>query len=215
MRTTLALALMSLLPFMGMAQKLPEFKPRAQGFLFLPISLKDPVFNGLADVMGQVDGSFSMPLYKGLGLGVGGNHTWYELNEDALAPELTMGRVNRLLLYGKLSWGHYTSERTFYELNAKFGPAIWDWKCSTCMDSRRQTDFSWGINAAYFIHATENLAFGISVGYHRDLSEFAPGVIGMERFPGRTDMGGPYRFLNIGLGFSTGFQRSREGEVGW
>jgi hypothetical protein len=216
MRPALLVVAIGLLCVTGRAQSAQEFKPRAQGFLVLPVVLKDPVLTGLADVMGQVDGSFSMPVYKGLGIGVGANHTWYELNEGALAPEVTIGSVNRLLLYGKLSWGHYTGARTFYELNAKLGSGIWDWQCGTCADSQRQSAFSWGLNAAYFIHATDNLAFGISVGYHRDLSEFSPEVIGLGRFPGRTDRGGPYRFLNVGLGFSTGFQRNREsGEMGW
>lgn len=215
MRITVLTLCLGLLSVTGIAQQPPEFGPRVQGLLVLPISLQDPVFNGLADVLGQVDGSFSLPVYKGLALGAGASHTWYELNEGALAPEITIGHVNRLLVYGKVSWAHYTSSRTFYELNAKVGPGIWDWKCGSCADNLRQVDLSWGLNAAYFVHATDNLAFSISVGYHRDLSEFSPDVIGLERFPGRTDMGGPYRFFNVGLGFSTGFQRSREGEMGW
>ncbi|MCO6482091.1 MAG: hypothetical protein J5I62_04800 [Flavobacteriales bacterium] len=215
MRVFAIIAAAVLWPATGQAQKTPDFRPRAQGFLFLPVALDAPVFNGLTDVLGQVDASISFPLHKGLGIGAGANHTWYELNERALAPEWTIGSVNRLLLYGKLSWGRYTGPRSFYELNAKVGQAIWDWKCGTCPDSRRQADLGWGLNAAYFIHATDNLAFGISVGYHRDMSEFGPGVIGLDRFPGRTDTGGPYRFFNVGLGFSTGFQRSPQGEQGW
>ncbi|HMN06213.1 MAG TPA: hypothetical protein PKD45_10835 [Flavobacteriales bacterium] len=215
MRTRLVALLLAACPLAGHAQHLPEFKPTAQGFLFLPIALKNPVFDNLAAVLGQVDGSLSFPIFKGIGLGAGANHTWYELNETGLAPEVTIGSVNRLLLYGKLSWGHYTGQRTFYELNAKMGQSIWDWQCGTCADSKRQNDLSWGLNAAFLLHASDNLAFGVSVGYHRDLSRFSPEVVGLDHFPGRTDMGGPYRFLNIGLGFSTGFQRSREGEAGW
>lgn len=214
MRTWAFWAWTLLLPMGGQGQPVPEFKPTAQGFLFLPVALGNPVFDNLTAVLGQVDGAFNLPIHKGLGAGAGVGHAWYELNESGLAPEVTIGSVNRLLIYGKLWWGQYTGPRTFYELNAKLGQSIWDWQCGTCADSKRQADFSWGLNAAYFVHATDNLAFGLSVGYNRDMGNFSPGVIGLERFPGRTDMGGPYRFFTVGLGFSTGFQRSRE-EVGW
>lgn len=212
MRLQLAIgALALLIPFSGVAQRAPEFKPTAQGFLFLPIALDNPVFNNLADVLGQVDGAFQLPVYKGLGVGAGVNSTWYELNENALAPEYTLGDVNRLVFYGKLTWSHYTGARTFYELNAKLGQSTWKWNCRTCTENAKQPGFHWGLNAAYFIHATDNLAFGLSVGYQQDATSFGPGVVGLESFPGRTDTGGPYRFLTVGLGFSTTFEKANDG----
>ncbi|MBX2981487.1 MAG: hypothetical protein KF843_02340 [Flavobacteriales bacterium] len=204
-------ALALLVPFAGMAQRAPEFHPTAQGFLFLPIALDNPVFDNLTDVLGQVDGAFQLPLYKGFGAGVGVNATWYELNENALAPEYTLGDVNRLVFYGKLTYSHYTGARTFYELNAKLGQSTWKWNCRTCAGNDTQSGFHWGLNAAFFLHATDNLAFGLSVGYQQDATSFGPGVVGLESFPGRTDTGGPYRFLNVGLGFSTTFQKGDEG----
>ncbi|MBP8823334.1 MAG: hypothetical protein KBH07_06800 [Flavobacteriales bacterium] len=191
-------------------QQVPAFKPTAQGAFVLPLALGNPVFNSLTSTMGQVDGSFNFPLYKGLGVGVGGNVTWYELNGNALAPEVTDGTLNRILFQGRLWWARYTGPRTFYEVNAKLGQGVWDWNCRTCVGNARQSGLHWAVNGAYFLHATDNLAFGLTAGYQEDAAVFGPGVIGLERFPGRTDTGGRYRFFTVGLAFSTGFQSSRE-----
>lgn len=195
----------------GQVPRPAPFKPVVQGYLFLPVALHNPVFDNLADVLGQVDGTVQMPFYKGLGLGVGVNASFYDLKERGLAPEVTEGQVQRMVYYGKLFWAHYLGERAYVELNAKLGQGTWDWQCTTCAANQRQNAFHWAANAALFLHATDNLAFGLSVGFQRDLSNFSPGVIGLERFPGRTDLGAPYRFLTVGLGFSTGFAKSKEG----
>ncbi|MBS1547247.1 MAG: hypothetical protein JST38_21785 [Bacteroidetes bacterium] len=194
-----------------LAQRPAGFKPTAQGFFFLPVTMGNPVFDNLADVLGQVDATFQAPVYKGLGVGLGINASFYELNEHGLATEITDGGTTRMLYYGKLFWTHTTGKQTFMEINAKLGQSTWAWDCTTCASNERQTSFHWGANAAWFIHATDNLAFGLSLGYQADDAWFGPGVIGLQRFPGRTDMGAPYRFLTVGLGFSTGFEKSKEG----
>lgn len=193
------------------AQQQQSAKPTIQGFFHLPVALGNPVFNDLADVLGQVDGSFQMPFYKGLGAGLGVNASFYELNEHGLATEVTDGSTTRMLYYGKLFWTHTTGKQSFLELNAKLGQGTWAWDCTTCGNNERQVAFHWAANAAWFIHASDNLAFGLSLGYQADDSRFGPGVIGLQRFPGRTDTGAPYRFLTVGLGFSTGFERSKDG----
>lgn len=195
----------------AMGQQLPQPKPTLQGLFFLPVGLHNPVFNNLANVLGQVDLAVQMPFVKGVGLGLGANASFYELNEHALAPEVTEGSTQRLLGYAKLFWAHYTGPRSFVELNAKFGQSRWDWACRTCAINQQQTSFHWGLNAAWFVHASDNLAFGLSLGYQRDGAEFNPEVIGLPRFPGRTDTGAPYQFLTVGLGFSTGFKATKEG----
>ena len=48
------------------------------------------------------------------------------------------------------------------------------------------------------------------LGYQADALRFGPDVVGLDGFPGRTDTGAPYRFLSVGLGFSTGFRPSPE-----
>lgn len=208
------LAISTAFVFLGvcaMAQQCQANKPTAQGFFILPVTLGNPIFNDLADVLGQVDGCFQMQFYKGLGVGLGMNASFYELNEHGLATEVTDGSTTRMLYYGKLFWTHPTGKQTFLELNAKLGQSTWAWDCTSCGNNERQAGFHWAVNAAWFIHASDNLAFGLSLGYQADESRFGPGVIGLQRFPGRTDMGAPYRFLTIGLGFSTGFEKSKEG----
>ena len=204
-------ALLAMAPFAGKAQKLPGLKPTLQGTFFLPVALGNPVFNDLTFILGQVDGTFQLPAYKDFGLGAGVNATWYELNDRALAQVPTEGDVSRLLFYGKLFWSRYMGPRTFFELNAKFGHSTWDWNCTTCSSNERQSGFHWGTNAALYVHASDNLAFGLSVGYQRDATTFGPGVIGLESFPGLTDTGGPYQFLTVGLGFSTSFEKAKDG----
>ena len=197
------------------AQRVPDPKPAAQGFLVLPVALGNPVFSNLTSVLAQVDGCFQLPVYKGLGLGVGVNASFFELNEFGLGAQTqTQGFVNRILYYGKLNYVHYTGPVTFVQLDAKFGPSSWNWNCSTCTESARQPGFHWGVDAGYFVHASPNLAFGLTVGYDADNSSFGPDVIGLERFPGRSDTGSPYRFLTVGLGFSTGFAKA-SGEGMW
>lgn len=196
-------------PVTCIAQKLPEPKPSVQGFLFLPVALKNPVFDDLTAVLGQLEGVFQMPVWKGLGVGLGVNATWYELEERAVGGGIiTQGEVRRMLYFGKLNWTRYTGPRTFYELNTKLGQSTWTWDCTTCASNETSSSFHWGVNAAYFIHASDNLAFGLSLGYEADAAEFGPEVIGLERFPGRTDASAPYRFITIGLGFSTTFANS-------
>jgi hypothetical protein len=212
MKRSVAIALVAAMsPLAILAQRLPQVKPTAQGFVFLPLALGNPVFNDLTGVLGQVGGSFQLPVYRGLGVGVGVDASFYELNEHGLSTEETQGTVNRLLYYGKLSWSAYTGPRTFYELSAKLGQSTWDWDCTTCTSNEKQVAFHWGLNASYFVHATDNLAFGLSLGYEEDGTSFGPHVIGLDNFPGRTDTGGPYHFLTVGLGFSTGFAKSDRG----
>ncbi|MEO8734036.1 MAG: hypothetical protein ABI373_06880, partial [Flavobacteriales bacterium] len=186
-------------------------KPTVQGFVFLPLALSNPIFNDLTGVLGQVDGSFQLPVYKGLGVGVGIDASFYQLNEHGLAVGETPGSVSRLLYYGKVNWTAYTGPQTFYELSAKFGQSTWNWDCTTCTSNEKQPGFHWGLNATYFVHATDNLAFGLSLGYEADGTSFGPEVIGLENFPGRTDTGGPYHFITVGLGFSTAFAKSDAG----
>ncbi|MBS1582620.1 MAG: hypothetical protein JST66_10515 [Bacteroidetes bacterium] len=197
---------------MAMAQRLPELKPTAQGFLILPVVLNNPIFDDLTAVLGQVDGCVQFPVAKGLGFGVGASMTWYELEEHGLPQVTAIGTTERLVFYGKVAYARYTGPRTFYELNAKLGQGSWNWKCSSCADNEKQPGFHWGLNAAYFVHASDNLAFGLTLGYEADATSFGPGVIGLDHFPGRLDTGAPYRFLTVGLGFSTRFAKSPERE---
>ncbi|MCB0772719.1 MAG: hypothetical protein KJZ58_02420 [Flavobacteriales bacterium] len=203
-------ALVALLPLAAAAQRLPAAQPTLQGFFNLPLALGNPVFDNLTDVLGQGDLAFTLPVYKGLGVGVGVAGTWYELNEDGLAPELTIGSVQRYVPYGKLEWTRYTGQHTYLAVGARAGGAYWDWQCGTCRESLRQSGLHWGVEARYFLHASDNLAFGLLLGYQADALRFGPDVVGLDGFPGRTDTGAPYRFLSVGLGFSTGFRPSPE-----
>jgi hypothetical protein len=196
-----------------LAQRLPQPKPVAQLSMLLPVALDNPVFQDLTSVLGQLDGSFHLPLWKGVGVAAGVNASFHELNEDGLGDRSvpTMGHVNRWVWYGGLDYRRYLGAVAFYQLDLAFGQGTWQWACSSCAANQRQSAFHWGAGAGLYAHASANLAFGLRLGFDADQSMFGPGVIGLDRFPGRTDMGAAYRFVTVGLGFSTGFERAEEG----
>lgn len=195
----------------ALAQRSPDPEPALQGAFILPIALHNPGFDDLTAILGQVDACFQLPVVKGIGWGIGVNATFYELNEHGTGnPISTIGNVDRMLLYGKVNYMRYTGPVTFYQFDAKFGYGVWDWDCSTCAVNVRQPAIHWGLDAGYYFNATKNLAFGLIVGYEGDGSDFGPEVIGLEDIQGHRT-GSPYRFLTIGLGFSTGFQKTKDG----
>ena len=103
-----------------------------KGDLVMPVSFRNPLFNSITETIGQVGATFQVPIRKGIGLGVGGNMSWFTLKERALAPFIVSGDVRRLALYGKVQLERYTSERTFYELNLRVGMATYDFDCAIC-----------------------------------------------------------------------------------
>ncbi|MBK7287029.1 MAG: hypothetical protein IPI95_07935 [Flavobacteriales bacterium] len=117
---------MAVLSVSALAQRRPDVKPTVQGILFLPVALGNPIFDNLTAVLGQVEGSFQLPVYKGFGAGVGVNATWYELNEFGLSSQVpTDGDVRRMLYFAKLNWTRYTGNSTFLEFSTKLGQSTW------------------------------------------------------------------------------------------
>ncbi len=207
----------ALLAVASVAQKLPDVSSTIKGNLILPVPLGNPLFEAVTESVGQVDGLIQFPVSKGLGLGVGGKMTWFQVNERALAPVVTTGEIRRLSLYGKVAYEQYTGERTFYELNARVGSSTYQFDCPTCGDRKRQA-LHWGIGTGYYIHATDNLAFGLTLGYERDGLTFGSDDLGLaEGFPGRPERleARQMQYLVIGMGFSTRLRRSPDSGPGW
>lgn len=199
------------------AQKLPDVSSTIKGNLILPVPLRNPLFEAVTESVGQVDGLIQFPVYKGLGLGVGGKMTWFSINERALAPVVTTGEIRKLSLYGKVAYEQYTGERTFYELNARVGNTSYWFDCPTCGGARR-TGLHWGIGTGYYIHASDNLAFGLTLGYERDGITFGSADLGLEEgFPGRPERteARQTQYLIIGMGFSTRLRKAPDSGPGW
>ncbi len=204
-----------LLPMLVLAQRdgdLPPISTTFKGSLNLPAPLKNPLFQGYTETIGQLDGVVQVPVYNGLGIGVGAKMTWYALKERALAPFLNTGEIRRSSFYGKLAFEKFTGKRTFYELSGRAGISNFMFDCRTCDPSPQQA-FHWGIGAAYYVHVSHNLAFGFTLGYETDAKVFSATDLGMETFPGRKEVGEERNFQNmvIGMGFSTRFTRNPEG----
>jgi hypothetical protein len=187
-----------------------------KGDMVLPVTFKNPLFNSITETIGQLGATFQLPLRNGLGLGIGGNISWFTLKERALQPFINSGDVRRYVVYGKVQYEEYTSERTFYELSLRMGMGSYDFDCATCVG---QTDpaFYWSLSTGYYIHATDNLAFGLLFGYDNQASYFSASDLGLDNFPGRQESVEEHVYQNIiiGLGFSTRLRRSERDAMTW
>lgn len=196
--------------------KLPDVSATLKGDLALPVSFNNPIFNGATETIGQVGGCFQVPLFKGLGIGAGGSHMWWSIKERALAPYVTHGEVRRLVLFGKLQYERYTGERTFYELSFRAGTSAYAYDCPGCI-GEEPPGFYWSVTGGYYIHATDNLSFGLTVGFDRQSSRFDAADLGLTGFPGRPEISEvrDYQNLVFGLGFSTRLRKSDRDVRGW
>lgn len=201
----------------GTGSRSPDVSPTIKVDLALPVPLGNPLFNSVTETLGQVGAVFQVPIWEGLGVGAGAKVTWFGVKERALAPLLNTGDIRRMTFVGKLQYERYTSERTFYELSARAGPSTYVFSCPTCTDDSRRTVLHWALNAALFVHATDNLAFSFSLGYETDATRFSATDLGLEGFPGRREKAEAHDFQNllVGMGFSTRLRRSDEGPRGW
>lgn len=202
------------MPTLSAQNKLPAPKATAKGTLVLPVPTSPDVFRDVTETIGQFDLAVQVPLFKGLGVGVGGKATYFTLNERALLSDIH-GDVARWSYYGKLQYERYTGPRTFYELSGRVGQSILDWNASSCEEIQRVTAFYWGAQMSYYVHATDNLAFGLMIGYEVDQADIYPQLLCIETWPGRTESApaGPLRFFTFGLGFSTRFSPAADGPV--
>jgi hypothetical protein len=211
----LAIWIMLLLPVQLLAQgrsNLPPVTTTFKGSLNLPIPLKNPLFQGYTETIGQLDGVVQFPVYNGLGFGIGGKMTWFALKERALAPELISAEIRRATFYGKVAYEKYTGARTFYELSGRAGMSLFTYDCGICPPDPYQA-FNWGMTAGYYVHVSHNLAFGFLLGYERDAHRFGAANLGLERFAARRELAETRNFQNLifGMGFSTRFTRNPDG----
>ena len=189
-------------------QRVPEPKATAKGTLVLPVPTSPDLFGDITETIGQFDMAVQLPVFKGLGVGIGGQGSFFTLNNRTLGA--IHGDAIRWCYYGKVQYERYTGPRTYYELSARAGQTILDWNASTCAEVQRQYAFHWGAQAAYYLHASDNLAFGLMLGYASDQLDLYPELLCVETWPGRAEIApiGPLRFLSVGLGFSTRFTRA-------
>ena len=187
-----------------------------KGTLTLPIPSGNPLFRDVTETIGQLDGSIQFPVYKGISLGVGTKWSWYGIEDRALAPQGSPGEVRRSAYYGKVAYEQYTGKKTFYELWIKSGMSQYAYDCPTCT-AERNFVFHWGAGASYYIHATDNLSFGLMLGYETDATTFSIKDIGVDNLPGRriTTEEHNYRNFLFGMGFSTTFKKASDGPGAW
>lgn len=210
-----------IIPMMAVAQPrsgLPDVSPTVKGTLVLPVPVGNPLFAGYTETIGQLDAVFQVPLVKRWGLGAGANMTWFAVDGRTLAPILVSGEIRRLTGFAKVQYEEYTTEKTFIELSLRAGMSSYTFDCPLCSEESRRTVPHLAVGFGYYLHATDNLAFGLTVGYARDLTRFTSDDLGLvEGFPGRRDRqeARDMQQLVFGLGFSTRLRRSDDGPRGW
>ena len=221
MRSILLILLLSVIPLKGLAQerkkRLPDVSATIKGDLQLPVPLNTPLFNSITETIGMLGLTYQHPLFDGLGIGLGANMSWFGVEERALAPLVTSGEIRRLRFFGKAQFERYTGERSYYELQARAGVASYDYDCPTCPSVAPRPAFHWGLGAGYYLHATENLSFGLTLGYEADAVRFAASDLGLTGFPGRREVAETrdQQYLVVGMGFSTRLRRSPDSDQGW
>lgn len=187
-----------------------------KGTLALPVPTGNPLFRGVTETIGQLDGSIQFPVYKGISLGAGAKGSWYGIEDRKLSPQGSPGEVRRIAYFGKLAFEKYTGAKTFYELWVKSGMASYAFDCSTCVADKNFV-FHWGAGASYYLHASDNLAFGLMLGYESDAATFNINAIGVDNLPGRRETMEAHNFRNFlfGIGFSTTFKKAPDGPGAW
>jgi len=198
-------------------KRLPDVSTTIKGDLALPIPLNNPLFSSITETVGMLGATIQFPIYKGLGAGVGANMSWFAIEERALAPVITSGEIRRAHYFGKVQYERYTGERTFYELHGRLGVASYVYECATCPDEAPASVFHWGAGVGYYLHATDNLAFGLTMTYEMDNTRFSASDLGLESFPGRREVAedANYQSLIFGMTFSTRLRRSPDNDMGW
>lgn len=215
---TLYLAIALVLCRAGWAQggRLPDVSSTIKGDLVLPIPFKNPLLTNYTENIGQAGLTFQVPVRKGLGVGLGGAMWWTSLKERTLQPFVPNGDIRRAIAFGKVQLERYTSPVTFYELHAKAGMAWYDYDCGTCAGPRAGVAY-WAVGAGYYVHASENLAFGLTLAFDRSARAFEAADLGVGRFPGTQQSVERRNLQNVlvGLGFSTRLRRSEREVITW
>lgn len=196
--------------------RLPEVSATLKGDLQLPIPFRNPLFTAYTENIGQVALAYQHPLYNGLGIGAGGGLWWSALKERALQPFVPPGEVRRAIAFGKMQYERYTGPVTFHEFSLRAGAAWYWFDCATCSGAARPVPF-WGVGWGFYLHATDNLAFGFTAAYDRAARTFAATDLGLARFPDRRDIAEarPAQNLLLGLAFSTRLRPSPREPVTW
>jgi len=217
----LLIALVAALGVSGQERKrLPDVSTTFQGILAMPIPLNNPLFSDITETIGRLGAAVQFPLQakkdRAFGLGGGYDLTWSGIRERALAPEVITGEVRRSAWYGKMNYSGYGGPRSFYELYARLGTVTYTYDCSTCGEGQ-STAFHWGLGAGYFFHASDNLAFGLTMAYERDALRFSAADLGLESFPGRRETveASDYQNLFLALVFSTRLRKAPDTGRSW
>jgi len=175
------------------------------------VATSTKAFRDINDGVIDIDIAWLYPFESGFMLGAGGKVTIFEINDLALAPEVTEGSNFGWGLYGKVGYEKLTGSSSSIELAMNIGFSSYNYSTRQCGDTKSSTNgFFFEPRIGYYLFATEQLAFGLITSYQFVFQEFGSEQLCLETLPrhqeGDTD--GNIGIFTIGLGFSAGLARS-------
>lgn len=207
------LLLIGLYPMAGtMAQREDKFPvASAQLDFVLPTALNNTQMRSLTEVIGQLGLTAQFPLFKGLGIGAGARATFFDYDVRSFGGNPRTGGVQRWSFFGKLQYEALTSEKTFVELAVRAGQTRYTFRTDSC-DAVYGNGFYLNPTFGFYLMATKNLAFGLTIGYESDNVYLRPEQFCLEALPnqriGETE--GPLRYFTLGLSVSSRFRKGEE-----
>lgn len=194
------------------AQKKKEFPvASAQLDFVLPTAFGNTQMRRLTEVIGQLGLTAQFPLYKGLGIGAGARATFFDHDVRSFGGTPRTGAVQRWSFFGKLQYEVFTSERSFIEVAVRAGQTRYTFRTDGC-GTVRETGFYLNPTLGLYLMATEDLSFGLTVGYESDNVYLKADQFCLDALPnhriGETE--GPLRYFTLGLSVSARFRKGEE-----
>jgi hypothetical protein len=176
------------------------------GTLLLPTVGGDQVYKDITEPVGQADGCVQVPIFRGLGIGGGFRYMFIDLAAAALSPEVLRGGIRRNTFYGQVQYERYVGPSSFLWFAGRVGYSEYSFESQlTCNDGPRAIGgLFFSPTAGIYLHAAENLAFGFTLGYEREVAEMKPDLLCLASYPGRstTKASAPFQYYTVGMGFS-------------
>ena len=194
------------------AQKKEEFPVASVQLDFvLPTALRNTQMRRLTEVIGQLGLTAQFPLYKGLGIGAGSRATFFDHDVRSFGGTPRSGGVQRWSFFGKVQYEAFTSEKTFIELAMRAGQTHYTFRTDGC-GTVREIGLYLNPTFGFYLMATENLAFGLTIGYESDNAYLKPHQFCLDALPNHRsgEIEGPLRYFTLGLSVSSRFRKGEE-----
>ncbi|MEO8066156.1 MAG: hypothetical protein ABI599_00545 [Flavobacteriales bacterium] len=183
----------------------------AQLDFVLPTAFNNTQMRSLTEVIGQLGLTAQFPLFKGVGIGAGARATFFDYDVRSFSGTPRTGGVQRWSFFGKLQYEARTSEKTFVELAVRAGQTRYTFRTDSCA-AVVEGGFYLNPTFAFYLMATKNLAFGLSLGFESDNVYLRPEQFCLDALPNHrvAEIEGPIRYFTLGLSVSSRFRKGED-----